>query len=327
MSMRTATRADLDGLTATLTAAFERDPIWSWAYPDPADLAVWWRFYLSSALRYSRVWLVDDFAAVSVWIPPNGTELTDAEEQQIGPLVARLAGHRAPEIMELLARFEASHPADADPHYYLTLLGTHPDSRGRGLGMGLLAANLSDVDAEGLPAYLESTNPDNNARYERLGFRQVGEFTTPDGSRPVTTMWREPARPEKFAVIEAAYEALATRGLDRFLEHWTEDLDHRAIEGALDDRGPLHGRAAMRAYLLDWIDTFDEFRIELVELIDGGDDIVVAVLRFGGRAKLSGVEADSTFGVVFRIRDGEIAWGREYATRQQALEAAGLDVG
>ena len=37
----------------------------------------------------------------------------------------------------------------------------------------------------------------------------------------------------KIALIEAAYEALAEGGLDRFLEHWTEDLDHRAIEGAL----------------------------------------------------------------------------------------------
>jgi ketosteroid isomerase-like protein len=52
--------------------------------------------------------------------------------------------------------------------------------------------------------------------------------------------------------------------------------------------------------------------------------VVVAVLRYGGRAKLSGIETDETFGVVFTIRDGKIARGREYATRDQALEAAGL---
>ena len=50
----------------------------------------------------------------------------------------------------------------------------------------------------------------------------------------------------------------------------------------------------------------------------------VAVLRFGERAKLSGVETDQTMGTVFMIRDGKIARGREYATRGQALEAAGL---
>ena len=127
----------------------------------------------------------------------------------------------------------------------------------------------------------------------------------------------------EIALIEAAYEALAEGGLDRFLEFWTEDLDYRAIEGALDDRGPLHGRDAMRAYVQDWMDTFDGLEIRPIELIDGGNT-VAAVVRFGGRAKLSGLATDSTFGVVLWIRDGRIARGREYATREQALEAAGL---
>jgi ketosteroid isomerase-like protein len=129
---------------------------------------------------------------------------------------------------------------------------------------------------------------------------------------------------ENVAAVEAAYEALARSGLDPFLEHWTDDLDHRSIEGAPDDRGPIHGKNAMRAFVQDWIDTFDEFTIEPVELTDADGDVVVAVLRYGGRAKLSGIETDETFGVVFTIRDGKIARGREYRTRDQALEAAGL---
>jgi ketosteroid isomerase-like protein len=126
---------------------------------------------------------------------------------------------------------------------------------------------------------------------------------------------------EDVAAVEAAYGALAVGGLDRFIEHWTDDLDHRSIEGAPDDRGPIHGKNAMRAYVQDWIDTFDEFKIEPVELIDAGGGVVVAVVRYGGRAKLSGIETDETFGVVFTIRDGKIARGREYRTRDQALEA------
>ena len=57
--------------------------------------------------------------------------------------------------------------------------------------MGLLSENLERMDAERVPAYLESSNPANNARYERLGFSQVGEFTTPGDERTVATMWRE----------------------------------------------------------------------------------------------------------------------------------------
>ena len=130
-------------------------------------------------------------------------------------------------------------------------------------------------------------------------------------------------REENVTAVEDAYRAFAHEGLDRFLEHWTDDLDHRSIEGAPDDRGPIHGKDAMRAYVQE-IDTFDEFNIEPVELIDAEGGVVVAVVRYGGRAKLSGIETDETFGAVFTIRDRKIARGREYRSREQALEAAGL---
>ena len=80
----------------------------------------------------------------------------------------------------------------------------------------------------------------------------------------------------------------------------------------------------MRAYVQDWIDLFDNFRIEPVELIDAGGNRVVAVLRFGGRIRRGAVDTDQTMGAVFEIRDGKIARGREYGTRKQALDAAGL---
>ena len=129
---------------------------------------------------------------------------------------------------------------------------------------------------------------------------------------------------ENVEVAKMAYEAFARGGLDRFLDHFSDDVDYRAGEGAPDDRGPIHGKDAVRAWLQDWIDMFDGFRMELVELIDAGEDTLVAVERYGGRAKLSGVETDSTLWAVLDIRDGKIARGREYMSREQALEAAAL---
>ena len=191
MSARVATADDLDGVAETLTAAFGEDPLWSWAFPEREKLAVWWRLHVNSALRYPCTWTLDDYAAVSMWIPPGGVELTEDEEERVDSLVAELAGPRSPEILELLERFDASHPDDP-PHYYLSLLGVHPDHRGKGLGIALLAENLADTDAEGVPTYLESSNSANDRRYEGLGFARVGEFSTPDGAVTVATMWREP---------------------------------------------------------------------------------------------------------------------------------------
>jgi GNAT superfamily N-acetyltransferase len=189
MQPRVATLADLDGVTDTLWEAFRNDPIWRWAFPDGKQLRPWWRFLIESALRYPWVWVLDDYAAASVWIPPGGSELTEAEEQRVEPLLRDLAGSRYPDVIELVERFDASHPR-TQPHYYLSLLGVHPDFRGRGLGMKLLADNLGEIDAEGAAAYLESSNPVNDERYRGVGFERCGEFSTPDGTHKLATMWR-----------------------------------------------------------------------------------------------------------------------------------------
>ena len=190
MEVRVATEDDVDGVAATLTAAFEADPLWSWAFPD-GGLADLWRLFVSSALRYPWVWVADDYAAASVWIPPGGIELTEVEEASLGPVLDDLVGSRASEVLSLFERLEAAHPKQP-PHYYLSLLGTHHDHRGKGLGMALLAENLALIDAEAMPAYLESSNPENDRRYERLGFVKMGEFQRPDGQLTCSTMWREP---------------------------------------------------------------------------------------------------------------------------------------
>jgi ketosteroid isomerase-like protein len=129
---------------------------------------------------------------------------------------------------------------------------------------------------------------------------------------------------ENVEAVEATFAALNRNGVDGLLSHLTEDVDWRAMEGAPDDHGPIHGKEAMRAYVQDWFDMFDDVRWEPVELIDAGGDQVVALVRLTGRAKLSGAETDMTYAVVHTIRDGKAAVGREYATREQALEAAGL---
>jgi ketosteroid isomerase-like protein len=129
---------------------------------------------------------------------------------------------------------------------------------------------------------------------------------------------------ENVELVRRYYEAFGQGGLDRLQEFWADDLDHRPDTDGIDDTGPIRGKKAMRRHIQDWIDTFDEFSWEALELIDAGDDRVVVVERFAGRAKLSGVQTDQTSGVMLTLRDGKIARCREYGTRAEALEAAGV---
>jgi len=185
---RRAQPQDLEPVAETLWLAFAEDPLWKWAFPDHDQLRPLWHLYVESALKHEWVWTIGDFAAATVWIPPGHPELTPAEEAR----VPELLGERAAAVLGLFDAFEASHPHEP-PHYYLTLIGTHPDHRGHGLGMRLLASNLDLIDAEGAAAYLESSNTRNEPRYESVGFRRRGTFTTPDGAREIVTMWREAA--------------------------------------------------------------------------------------------------------------------------------------
>jgi len=88
--------------------------------------------------------------------------------------------------------FDQAHP-QGTPHFYLTLLGTRAEHKGHGYGLGLLAANLRQIDEAGMPAYLEATNRANVPLYMRHGFEVLSSFTLPDGGPEVFTMWREPS--------------------------------------------------------------------------------------------------------------------------------------
>jgi len=142
------------------------------------------------ALRFPYVFKTANFESVSVWIPPGELEFTEEQEVSIPNLLTELVGSRADDVAELLRRFGEAHP-HTEPHYYLSLLGNHQVHQGRGLGMALLKENLVRIDAQQMPAYLESSNPANNHRYESVGFKPVSSFRAPKNGPIVTGMWRE----------------------------------------------------------------------------------------------------------------------------------------
>jgi ketosteroid isomerase-like protein len=130
---------------------------------------------------------------------------------------------------------------------------------------------------------------------------------------------------ENVEIVKRAWDAFNRGDPDAWVDEYAaDDIDFRAAEGARDDHGPIKGKDAMRAFVQDWQDTFDEFKGEPVELIDAGEDRVIGVIRISGRARLSGVETDLTYAELWTFRDGKIARGRQYWTRDEALEAAGL---
>jgi len=190
--VRTAAAADLDAIVATMTTAFFDDPLWGPTFPDvdlrATQAGALWRLFVSSSMRHDWTLVTANAESAAVWIPPGEAELTVAEQHGLEGFLTEVAGPQvSAAVLEISEQFETARPDE--PHYYLSLLATHGDHRGAGLGMGLLRESLSRIDALGLPTYLESSNPANDRRYAAVGFTQLTRLTMPGGQQ-VSTMWR-----------------------------------------------------------------------------------------------------------------------------------------
>ena len=79
----------------------------------------------------------------------------------------------------------------------------------------------------------------------------------------------------------------------------------------------------MRRYLGDFPEMFADVTVVPIEVLDLGDDRVLAVQRMKGRARLSGIETDIYFAVVYTLRAGKIVRGREYLERAVGPQSRG----
>lgn len=190
---RVSTPADIDAVVATMTTAFFEDPLWGPAFPDvehrAAQASALWRLFVTSGQRHSWVLVTDNVESAAVWVPPGEAELTHDEEAGFEEFIVGVAGREVADgVLAIFELLEAARPSA--PHFYLSLLATHDDHRGKGLGMGLLTENLARIDAVGAAAYLESCNPANHKRYASVGFTALDDISIPATGHVVTTMWR-----------------------------------------------------------------------------------------------------------------------------------------
>jgi ketosteroid isomerase-like protein len=84
-----------------------------------------------------------------------------------------------------------------------------------------------------------------------------------------------------------------------------------------------HGVTAMERAVEMWRRTWDDYSVEVDELIDAGDHVIVVHTQ-RGRGKRSGIEIELTSATVYTLLGSKIVRGEVFDTKEQALEAAGL---
>ena len=130
---------------------------------------------------------------------------------------------------------------------------------------------------------------------------------------------------QRVEIVDRLYnECWAAGNLDLVPALLHPDIVWTAIESA-PDSGTRRGHAEARAYMNDWLESFDFQTMPIEPLGTTDDDRLVCALQGTGLERRSGVTLDIHYGGVFRFADdGRIVDIHEYATSEDARAAAGL---
>lgn len=194
--VRRATHEDIPHLVRTLVRSFDRDPILRWFLREDERRVQALKMYFEITLReftlpHGEVLTTEDRAGTALWVPPDRWKLGLSEQLSASSTIVRCVGlGKMVRTLRGLRQMEKHHPPR--PHYYLALLGVDPEHQGRGYATALLRPVLERCDREGVGAYLESTTPENTARYQHFGFKVVSHLQLGHGAPPYPGMWREP---------------------------------------------------------------------------------------------------------------------------------------
>ena len=182
---------------ASLTEAFLEDPVLSYLFEDeeyrPLLLSAFFANRLASRVKTDRLLLPSGYEkfAAALWETPDKNSENDSSFSGAIAAAVTVLGEQwlSDRLVNLGPLFEAK---PETKHWYLSFIGTRPEARGKGLASTLITEITETCDKDKIPAYLESSNPENVALYEKHGFEVTGEVTLKNGPI-VPLMWREPS--------------------------------------------------------------------------------------------------------------------------------------
>lgn len=189
-NIRTAALGDAETAIAAVVMAFSADPAARWMYPDSRQylrhFPEFVKVFGGKAFRYGSAYVTDNGWGAALWLPPE----VSPNEAELVRLIETTADEGIrDDLFRVFAEMGCYHPPV--PHWYLPMIGVDLPWQGRGLGSALMRHALEQCDADGVPAYLESSNPRNIPLYERHGFELLGEIRA-GSSPPILPMIRRP---------------------------------------------------------------------------------------------------------------------------------------
>jgi uncharacterized protein len=129
---------------------------------------------------------------------------------------------------------------------------------------------------------------------------------------------------ENVEVVRSAFDAFSRDDIEGLLRLCDENIlitQAPEVPGVSPQQRGYDG--VLEAFAI-WPEQWNDFRVEISDVVADAGDYVVVRNRQRGRGKQSGVEVEIDFVFVFAVRDGRIAEWSIFLEEDQALEAAGL---
>jgi uncharacterized protein len=127
---------------------------------------------------------------------------------------------------------------------------------------------------------------------------------------------------ENVEIVRRGWEAFESGDLSGLLDTMSDEVVSRRI-GLDAATATYHGKEGYLELTADWNEGFAEWSATAEEFIDAGDCVVVRNRQIA-RGEASGVPVESDFWFVYMVDQGKIVRQDMYASKAQALEAAGL---
>jgi len=124
-------------------------------------------------------------------------------------------------------------------------------------------------------------------------------------------------------LVRESFERVEAGDSQSWRNVFASDVIWDTSASQVPDAGFYHGHEGMEHFMVAWLGAWQDPVVEHLELIDAGDS-VVAVFHWSGRGKTSGVAANATFFGVYEVSGDQIVRYRQFDTRAEALQAAGL---
>jgi ketosteroid isomerase-like protein len=111
-------------------------------------------------------------------------------------------------------------------------------------------------------------------------------------------------------------------------EFFADDLewDFSGFRGWIEDSA-YHGAAGFDEQMRRWTEPFEEWTMQIDELIDLGGDDILALGWQRGTLSGSGAAVEMPLGQIWTVRDGKLGRIRIFANHEDARAAAGLGDG